>query len=143
MIPAGFAILTGLLLWAVIGSKGAWLPKLALIVLLPVFVWRVNIALDGYRGFPVQAQPPDNARLLAHAIEEPAGDEPGAIYVWLLVNDKPRAYQLPYSRSQHEELARAGEMQQQGRTVRLQRIPRNLYRPYELPPVSPGEKGTS
>ena len=140
MIPAGFAILTGLLLWAVIGSKGAWLPKLCLIVALPAFVFWVNHSLDGYRGYPTKAQPPKEARLLYQVVEEPSRDERGAIYVWLLINDKPRAYELPYTRPLHEQLEGAQGEMSQGKHVALRRFPKNLYRTYVLPPVTPGPK---
>jgi hypothetical protein len=140
VITAGFVIVTALLLWAVILARGPWQLKLVLILLLPVFAYWVHHELDSYRGYPKQASPPDGAQYIASVIREPEPDDPGAVYVWVMVDDKPRAFQVPYSRVTHRGLADADDMRRRGKEVALQRIPRNLFRPYLLPPIQPPEK---
>ncbi len=140
MIVAGFVILVGLLLWTVIFAKGPWLAKLILILLVPAFAVAVHRALDGYRGYPTKATIPTRAQLLASLVREPEPGDAGAIYLWLLEDDRPRAYVIPYSRRMHVLLARAAAELQHGQTVRLQRISKNMFRRYRLPPAQPPRK---
>lgn len=61
-------------------------------------------------GWPANADPPDEFRLVAAHIQQPdkATEDAGAIYLWitdardLAYSPAPRAFRLPYSQSIHE-----------------------------------------
>ena len=132
----GFAILSGLLLWAVIYARGPWLAKLALIVTVPlygVFVWH---SIEQWKGYPAAVDPPKEAALVAQLV-----DEPRAIFVWLVApgEDIPRAYELPYSRAAHQQLANAQALLEAGVSVGFLHN-QGLYEAYELPPGLPSKK---
>jgi hypothetical protein len=129
VIPIGFALLGGLLLWFVIGSRGRWWLKLPTIAVTSLFTFAVWNALDSFSGWPTAENPPAHALLVASTV-----DEPRAIYVWLVPPDapgllryrpersEPRAYRLPYSRQLHEQVDRGTALAKQGRPVELQRM---------------------
>ena len=151
VIPIGFVLLGGLLLWFVIGSRGRWWLKLPTIALTCLFTFAVWSALDSFSGWPTAQNPPANALLVASTV-----DEPRAIYVWLVPSDasgllryrpdqsEPRAYRLPYSRQLHEQVDRGTALAKQGRPVELQRMQgggsgrrtRFRVRSYLFPPQS-------
>jgi hypothetical protein len=122
VIAIAFALLGGLLLWFVVGSRGPWWLKLGAIVVTMGFTFVVWDALDSFSGWPTDATPPDRALLLSSEV-----DEPNAIYVWVLGYDgggalgyrphdvEPRGYRLPYSRALHAELDRATALAKAGR----------------------------
>jgi hypothetical protein len=128
VIAIAFALLGGLLLWFVVGSRGPWWLKLGAIVVTMGFTFVVWDALDSFSGWPTDATPPDRALLLSSEV-----DEPNAIYVWVLGYDgggalgyrphdvEPRGYRLPYSRALHAELDRATALAKAGRQVELRR----------------------
>ena len=130
VIAIGFALLGGLLLWFVVGSRGAWWLKLGAIVVTSAFTFAVWHALETFSGWPTEDTPPARALLLSSAV-----DEPNAIYVWVLGYDggglldyrsrgvEPRGYRLPYSRALHAEMDRASALARQGRRVELRRQP--------------------
>ena len=128
VIAIGFALVGGLLLWFVVGSRGAWWLKLSAIVVTTAFTFVVWNALGSFSGWPTDATSPARALLLSSAV-----DEPRAIYVWVLGYDgggafgyhpgdaEPRGYRLPYSRALHAEIDRAAALAKQGVRVELRR----------------------
>jgi hypothetical protein len=121
-IPVAFVLLTILILWVVIGVKGKWWVKTCLISLTLYFSVGLWISIDGLLGWPTTDGPPQKFEIHWLLVKEPnkkTGDS-GAIYMWASnVNankqssfspfgskkplSKPRLYQLPYSRSMHEQ----------------------------------------
>ena len=140
VIPLAYLLLTGLLLWGVIWSKGRWGYKLAAIVIVPAFAIAVWSALGSYRGWPTTEEPPDRAQFHWGVVREPdaqSGDK-GAIYLWLSPGKsskkddpsvleyasrkgEPRAYARPYSRRLHEEVESGRQMVRDGKRVGMQR----------------------
>ena len=133
MIPAvavGFALLGGLLLWLVAGTRGAWWLKLGAIVVTLGFTFAVWRALDSFSGWPTEATPPERALLVSSSV-----DEPDAIYLWLVPqggfgplgyrsdDQEPRAYRMPYTRELHEQVDRASALARRGQLVELRRVP--------------------
>lgn len=126
VIAIGFALVAGLLLWFVIGSRGRWWLKLPVIAASCAFTFLVWAALDSFSGWPTAQTPPRRALLLASSV-----DEPRAIYVWLVEPSEPgpleyhpdgaepRAYRLPYSRQLHEEVEKASKLASGGQRVEL------------------------
>ena len=138
VIPVAFVVVVALLLWLIIGARGKWGVKLALIFLVPtlsIIIWR---SLDSYMGWPTTEEPPQRSFLIWGIVREPNQKEndKGAIFVWLLpverrdqkkegqtiftyepLEREPRAYKLPYGRELHEGLEAAKEMIKEGRTV--------------------------
>jgi hypothetical protein len=151
VIAIGFVLLGGLLLWFVIGGRGAWWLKLGAIIVTCGFTFAVWSALGSFGGWPTDEQPPARALLVSSSV-----DEPRAIYVWLLAphpsgllayrpeDATPRAYRLPYSRELHEQVARGAALAKQGRPVELTQRPRGtsgrlspfVVRAYRPPPLS-------
>jgi len=120
-IPVAFILLTILILWVIIGIKGKWWLKSCLISLTLYFSIGLWVSINGLLGWPTTDGPPQKFEVHWVLVEEPnkkTGD-PGAIYMWASdINaseqsfspfgskkplDKPRLYQLPYSRSMHEQ----------------------------------------
>lgn len=122
-IPFAFVIISILVLWFVIGSKGWWWIKALVVagsVLFSISLWH---SLDALQGWPTNESLPDKFEIKWLVIKEPnkkTGDE-GGIYVWakdlqpkktksgkfILHNkgtsDEPRLHTIPYSRKMHEQ----------------------------------------
>jgi hypothetical protein len=153
IIAVGFVLLGALLLWLVIGGRGAWWLKLGAIVATCAFTFAVWSALGSFSGWATDATPPARALVVSSTV-----DEPRAIYVWLIAPTKPgllgyraekaepRAYRLPYSRELHEEIDRGTALARRGQPVELSRREvegsgggrrtRLVVRAYRLPPQS-------
>ena len=120
-IPVAFILLTILILWVVIGVKGKLWIKSCLISLTLYFSIGLWVSINGLLGWPTTDGPPQKFEIHWVLVEEPnkkTGNS-GAIYIWASdINvdkqsfspfgskkplDKPRLYQLPYSRSTHEQ----------------------------------------
>lgn len=150
-----FSILAGLLLWVVIWARGRWWIKLPLCVAVPAFGFLLWHAQGTFDGYPVRQSVPARALVVGSAV-----DEPNWIYLWLMVSSRsalpfdykgaanePRAYRIPYTRSEHEGLHAAQE-RARGRPVELRRterrgdgVPRSAVRFYVLPTPAPAAKG--
>lgn len=128
-----FAILAGLLLWAVTLSRGPWALKLALIVTVPLYGFIVWHSIDQWRGYPVPARPPQGSALVASAV-----DEPRAIFLWVVTpgSSEPRAYRIPYSRAAHQAVAAASSARGKGVHVGV-RFNAGRVAFYVLPPALP------
>jgi hypothetical protein len=123
-----YIILSTILLWFVIGSKGNWALKAAVILITLMFSLNIQRSLDNLSGWPTSDELPE--KFLVHwvLVEEPNDtlDEEGGIYLW--VNDiseedeeesweffqynrgsEPRAYKLPYSIDRHEMILKMKE----------------------------------
>jgi hypothetical protein len=157
VVAIAFVLLGGLLLWFVIGGRGAWWLKLGAIVVTCGFTFAVWNALDSFSGWPTDQRPPARALLVSSTV-----DEPKAIYVWLVAParsdvfgyrpDKaaPRAYRLPYSRELHEQVTRGAALAKKGRPVELMHQPHGtggratsfVVRAFRPPPVSLPRKQT-
>lgn len=137
-ITLAFILLTSLVLWFVIGSKGLWGLKAATILLTLYLCLSVNFSLENLVGWPSNQQPPKEFRVHWVVIKEPnkkTGDK-GDVYVWVtdmnpkekddgsffisFANEnmyKPRAYRLEYSKELHEDGQKALEMIMGGQAV--------------------------
>ena len=137
-ITLAFILLTSLILWFVIGSKGLWRLKAATILLTLYLCLSVNFSLDNLMGWPSRQQPPKEFRVHWVVIKEPnkkTGDK-GDVYVWVtdmnpkekddgsffisFANEnmrKPRSYRLEYSKELHEDGQKALEMIMGGQAV--------------------------
>jgi hypothetical protein len=149
VLAVAFLLLAGLLLWFVIGSRGAWSLKLPLIVGTCVFTFAVWDALDSFDGWATVHEPPARALFVSAVVHEP-----DAIYVWLIApteppllgyrpnEAEPRAFRLPYTRHLHEQVERGSRLSRQGRRVELLgpagraggRSGRRVIRLYRPPP---------
>lgn len=139
-IALGFVLIAALTLWFIIGSKGHWLSKAAMILLSLYFCLSVGFSVNEFLGWPTEEKLPEQFLVHWAVIDEPDvkdGTE-GSIYVWtkplsetketydtwddyLLSfydgNSQPRAYRLPYSRDLHEKTQEALNMLMQGEGV--------------------------
>ena len=90
----------------------------AVLVALPLFYLAHYLGLRQLAGWPVDAAPPERFNLLAERVQEPdrkAGTA-GAVYLWVNTSEapQPRAFELPYSKSLHTQLAAASQRRAAG-----------------------------
>jgi hypothetical protein len=124
LIPVVFLFFSFLMIWIIIGSRGAWWGKLLLMIIALAISVEIYVSLDSYRGHPLEVtydQMPNSAWLLWSYVDEPdkTTNNPGGIYLLLRPRgDNPvkgllsyfvpnvtaiRLYKLPYSRESHKE----------------------------------------
>ena len=139
-IISGFILLAILLLWFVIGAKGHWFNKAAMILVSLYFCLSVGLSVSEFMGWPTDKALPEKFLVHWAVIDEPdvkSGSE-GSIYVWVrhLSNpekeydewndyllsfydgeSRPRAYRLSYSRGLHERTQEAIDMLTKGEGV--------------------------
>ena len=141
-IAIGFVLIAALILWFVIGARGHWVSKAAMILLSLYFCLSVGLSVNEFMGWPTDDQLPSKFLLHWAVIKEPdvkSGDE-GSIYVWVRPisepeptvehkewNDyllsfyegksQPRAYRIPYSRALHEDTQKAINLMLKGSSV--------------------------
>jgi len=136
IIAAAFVVITSLILWFVIGSRGMWGLKIATIASALYFCLSISFSLENFEGWPSHASLPEEFRVHWVVIEEPdkKGGE-GAIYIWAKSlksldgesgwwisfegssTNAPRAYKLPYTRELHERAQDALKRLQAGKSV--------------------------
>ena len=117
-----FIVLSSILLWGVIGSKGHWGLKMVAIFATLMFSLNIMRSLDNLKGWPTAEELPE--RFLIHwvVVKEPDKVEKadGGIYLWVRDIDpdndsslkffqkdeslEPRAYRLEYSIEMHHPL---------------------------------------
>ena len=136
IIIASFVIITSLILWFVIGSRGMWGLKVATIAVALYFCLSISFSIEGFEGWPSSASLPEKFRVHWVVIEEPdETNREGAIYIWAESlkslgdepswwisfekdnADTPRAYRLPYTRGLHERAQDALRRLQAGKGV--------------------------
>lgn len=149
MIPVlavAFVLLAALLLWFVIGSRGAWWLKLPVIAGTCAFTFAVWDALDSFDGWATGQALPARAVFVSGVV-----DEPDAIYLWLIAptepgvlgyrpqGAEPRAYRLPYTRPLHERVDRGNQLTRRGQRVELHALParRNAARAVRITRLAP------
>ena len=135
MIFAAFLLITGLLLWFIIGSKGNWAAKVLVIACSLFFCLSVGFSLENLIGWASTQIVPEKFRVHWLIIVEPDKklNKPGAIYIWLQDSKKrkisfiesmyninitePRVHKIPYTKGQHEQANQALEMIMGGKEV--------------------------
>lgn len=138
-IPFAFILLAAVLCFVLIDPKRwRWWLKLPLVVLVPAFGLIVWSSIASYKGWPTTAELPEKSLVISGIVREPepARDDPGSIYLWLVPFDgtssfnpldysaprgEPRSHKLPYSRSLHKAVDQAMGMIREGKPVVLDR----------------------
>ena len=84
IIIASFIIITSLILWLVIGSRGMWGLKAATIAAAVYFCLSISFSLENFEGWPSDTSLTEEFRVHWIVIEEPdkKGGE-GAVYHWV------------------------------------------------------------
>ena len=135
-LTIAFVLLTAIILWFVIGSKGQWFLKASCIALTLYFSLSLSQSLHDVAGWPAAEQLPDKFEIHWGLVEEPdkATGKKGRIYLWLTPEaDKedsswfmsfyesesgsPRVYSIPYSRDNHEKVEGTVEAIKQGQRM--------------------------
>ena len=123
-LTISFIILFSLLLWLVIGLKGSWILKIAIITVALLFSSSTILTIENFYGWPATQPMPKEFRVYWALIEEPNESEKteGALYFWaesteiessmsdifnfmILKGNRMRgvrAYRLPYSDDMRE-----------------------------------------
>lgn len=158
-----FAVLSVILLWFLVGTKGKWQYKVPLIIIVPFLGFLTHQIPDTYRGWPTSSVPASTSTYIGGIVEEPDGSFKGAIYLWLIParggssdhglgytskNGEPRAYVVAYSRQLHKQVDAANSAVKKGGAVQAKisrpgkkssgaHVPKFLVRLYQLPPGLP------
>lgn len=121
-IPIAFCLMSVLLLWFVIGSKGNWLIKAFATFFCVYFSVVIWFSLYTYLGWPCKENLPYKYAVYWAEIDEPSPVSEGAIYLWVVEleskkttnffyslkylnrKDEPRIYEIPYSRNLHKNI---------------------------------------
>ncbi len=126
-LTISFIILSTLILWQIIGSKGHWAIKAFIMFLSLYLLLSVDASIDRFGGWPTKDPLPDKFQVHWFIVEEPnvVDGFDGKIYIWvtdignesdisewkkflLIFEDnhdgEPRVYEVPYSIDVHERL---------------------------------------
>lgn len=129
-------LLDALLLWAVVRTRGWWVPKAIAIVVVLAFNFVLISAAGNGTGWPASAGIPDGSRLIACDVVEP-----NAIYFWVVpetppgrfgyrwIAGEPKAYRLPYSREMHSQCQSAQKALMHGGDVHVRRTTGRAHAP--------------
>lgn len=166
-----FFILASLLLWVVVYAHGPWVLKLVTIVVVPAFMFAIWFGFNSFSGYPYQTTTwPTRALFVSgyYVDPDPATHTKGAIYVWVVLpkttrlnpfsynpHGDPRAYKLPYTEQDAEQVQKAMLATSKGKGVEI-RSKKNGVKgkhgggastgtkshvtAYVLPPVTPQQK---
>ena len=105
-----FAALMLLVLLALLWSRWPGWMKGILVLAVTVLYFYGNDAVHGIWGVPSTDALPERFVMLAAAIDEPAGKNPGSIFMWVSVPREgvnklePRAYRVPYTKELHSQV---------------------------------------
>jgi hypothetical protein len=125
-LTASYLMIALLLLSLNLRSAWRWPVKAGAILVTIGFLVGGFLALEAMLGWPTEATPPARFQLHAALVHEPdrINASKGSIFLWLSPQDAegrpsapPRAYALPYTRTLHEQVARAQGRLQEGRPV--------------------------
>jgi len=121
LFTASFMFIVCLLLLGVIYSRIHWLLKASLVLISLAFCSFFYIAFDHSLGYPTAVKPDDRLPYVASVVREPApaSHDPGAIYVWLMVQGVPRAIVLPFSIENRHVLSRANQQIETGTAINV------------------------
>lgn len=117
-----YVALAALAALALLGTRWPAWAKGLLVAGVTGLYFLADAALDDSWGWPSQAGLPERFVLLAVVVDEPRGQQDGALYVWVNALEdgkpqrRPRAYQLPYSKDLHALLDEGMKKARQGVT---------------------------
>jgi hypothetical protein len=121
LFVACFMFLAAVLLLVMISSQIHWVLKALLICGSLLFSGLFYIAFIDSLGYPTPAHPPGMFRFMYGIIREPypAKDDPGAIYLWIIVEhtEEPRAIVVPFSLEDRQLVGLAKQRIAAGDTV--------------------------
>lgn len=121
LFAAGFMFMAILLLLGVIYSRIHWLIKALLVAISLVFCALFYQGHLDSLGYPAPIDAPPLFRFVYALVREPypLKDDPGAIYVWMVVPDHetPRVMAIPYSEENRKVIAEAKKKAQGGEAV--------------------------
>lgn len=109
VIPSVFIFLMSSVVWFLIGVKGVWWIKLAILIATPLLAMWAWVSIDDAMGYPkptTESQLKGKTATLFFQVV----DEPRSIFLWVKLDseEKMRLYQLPYSRSLHKAVDESG-----------------------------------
>jgi hypothetical protein len=108
-LAAAYAVLALGLGWSLTGGS-RWRRRIPFIVGAPALAVALWLGRPDPAGWPTSGRLPAHADVVSAVVREPdpATADRGRIFLWLDVGrPSPRAYELPYSRSLHEQVQRA------------------------------------
>lgn len=154
---AALFLLNALLLWAVVRTRGWWVPKALAIVVVLGFNLLAFHAGPSFTGWPATVGIPDESQLVSCYVREP-----DAVYLWVVplkapskygyryITGEPRSYRLDYTRELHAECQAAQKALAKGIAIGvlgLGHVPprgglggKRVF--YKLPPSLPKKGGS-
>ena len=126
-------LLTTLLLWGLISSRGNWTFKSFCIVFCIWFSIAINLSLSSLYGWPA-SDLPSEFEVKSVLIQEPSRlhNDPGAIYLWIIDltednvsffnlhypnKDEPQAQKIAYTRARHKQAEKMKQILKKGGRV--------------------------
>lgn len=111
--------------------------KLTTVAVLFVISNLIYFGFDSIKGWPADENLPKKGQLIWGVVQEPTDDDPGAIYLWIIYDEKdtewyqkivnykpetqsPRAFKIKYSKKTATQLQKAKEAMEQGFGVELE-----------------------
>ena len=121
-LTAGFIFIVVLLLSLNLRTSFHWSLKAGVVILALIFYVITLYSLPGFYGWPTKESLPKKFLLIGMNVQEPRNEaDSGVIYMWVVSlldnNNKPRAYQLPYSQELHTRLTAAKKRMEFGHTM--------------------------
>lgn len=125
-LVGAYAALAPGLAWVLIG-RGGWRRRVPFVVCTPALAFGLWLGQPDASGWPSAAKVPKQAALVWARVDEPdpgTGNR-GRIYLWLDTGaPAPRAYELPYARSLHEQVQKALQSVRHGKPIEVARVTR-------------------
>ena len=125
-VIVGYILLAVFMAWTLIATKGHYIYKCVGIFILVYYILIVYFSQNNIMGWPLEADLPANAKIMAVRVIEPNDNHEGGMWFWL--NEKPhfekdlfnmiqpskmfaytgsiqpRSYKIPYDRELHKKL---------------------------------------
>jgi hypothetical protein len=109
VLPSIFVFLSASLIWFLIGSRGVWWLKLAMVIITPLLALWAWVSIDDVFGYPKETTG-DQLKGKTATLFFQVVDEPKSIFLWVKMDgdNKMRLYQIPYTKSLHKTVDESG-----------------------------------
>jgi hypothetical protein len=134
-LTIAFLIISTVMLWIIIQTKGKILTKA---IIIPMVIWYSLVLFNAgpnLMGWPSPRVMPIGSEILTYIIKEPQAPQKGAFYFWVIPPEEkswidkispdyfmpgePKSYKIPYDRELHKRLLEAQKKKQERRGSKM------------------------
>jgi len=134
-LTIAFLIISTIMLWVIIQTKGKILAKA---IIIPLVVWYSLVLFNAgpnLMGWPAPRVMPIGSEILTFMIKEPQGSYKGGMYFWVIPQEEkhwidkispdyfmpgePKSYKIPYDRDLHKRLLDAQKKKMESRGSKM------------------------